>query len=78
MKTKTAGDSNKRKEVGAGKGKNIVRSSHFFFRSFRSNSPSALEFARSLRLARSRTERKRKTSVFLLFLYDREKPVTKQ
>ena len=31
MKIKTAGDSNKRKEVGAGKGKNIVRSSISFF-----------------------------------------------
>ena len=31
MKIKTTGDSNKRKEVGAGKGKNIVRSSISFF-----------------------------------------------
>ena len=39
MKIKTAGDSNKRKEVGAGKGENIVRSSISFFVLFAQTHP---------------------------------------
>ena len=50
MKKQTAGDSNKRKEVGAGKGENIIRSSIPFFCS--------VSLKNILRLARSRTERK--------------------
>ena len=55
MKKQTAGDSNKRKEVGAGKGENIIRSSIPFFAQFRSKTYFA---SRALEL-----NEKRKTSV---------------